>query len=102
MKRLFALLLVAAPALAQVSVPTFNPPAGTYDTAQSVVITCSTPGAEVYYTVDGTTPTYPPTGTTQKYTGPIYIPQLATVDSVTFNAICVALPPDAPSGFTVI
>jgi N-acetylneuraminic acid mutarotase len=36
--------------------PVITPAAGTYSTAQSVVITDSTPGAIIYYTVDGTTP----------------------------------------------
>jgi hypothetical protein len=37
--------------------PTFTPVAGTYAGAQSVTITDSTPGATIYYTHDGSTPT---------------------------------------------
>jgi hypothetical protein len=37
--------------------PTFNPPAGTYATAQSVTISSATPSATIYYTTDGTAPT---------------------------------------------
>jgi hypothetical protein len=37
--------------------PTFSPSTGTYITAQSVTISDSTPGATIYYTTDGTTPT---------------------------------------------
>lgn len=37
--------------------PTFSPAAGTYMAAQSVTISDSTPGASIYYTTDGSTPT---------------------------------------------
>ena len=37
--------------------PTFNPPAGTYASAQSVTISDSIVGATIYYTTDGTAPT---------------------------------------------
>jgi hypothetical protein len=37
--------------------PTFSPAAGTYSAAQSVAISDSTPGAVIYYTTNGTTPT---------------------------------------------
>ena len=40
-----------------VATPTFSPAAGTYNTAQSVEISCSTAGATIYYTTDGTDPT---------------------------------------------
>ncbi len=36
--------------------PTFNPPAGTYPSAQSVTITTTTSGATIRYTTDGSTP----------------------------------------------
>jgi Chitobiase/beta-hexosaminidase C-terminal domain/Bacterial lectin len=39
------------------STPTFSPAAGTYTSAQSVAISDSTPGAVIYYTTNGTTPT---------------------------------------------
>jgi hypothetical protein len=48
------LTITALPAAAT---PTFNPPAGTYMSVQSVTIGDSTPGAIIYYTIDGTTPT---------------------------------------------
>lgn len=41
----------------QVAVPTFNPPAGMYSSDQSVSIGCSTPGATIYYSTDGSSPT---------------------------------------------
>jgi hypothetical protein len=37
--------------------PTFSPKGGTYSTPQTVTISESTPGAAIYYTVDGSTPT---------------------------------------------
>ncbi|HTP52209.1 MAG TPA: chitobiase/beta-hexosaminidase C-terminal domain-containing protein [Anaeromyxobacteraceae bacterium] len=41
----------------QAATPTFSPAAGTYTSAQMVSISCSTPGATIYFTEDGTTPT---------------------------------------------
>ena len=40
-----------------VAAPTFNPPAGTYASAQSVTISTTTAGASIRYTTDGSTPT---------------------------------------------
>lgn len=40
-----------------VATPTFAPPAGTYFTAQNVVISTTTSGASIYYTTDGSDPT---------------------------------------------
>jgi autotransporter-associated beta strand protein len=40
-----------------VTTPSFNPPAGSYIGAPSVAITTPTPGAILYYTTDGSTPT---------------------------------------------
>ncbi|MDD4309290.1 MAG: chitobiase/beta-hexosaminidase C-terminal domain-containing protein, partial [Candidatus Cloacimonetes bacterium] len=40
-----------------VATPGFNPGAGTYSTAQTVAITCSTAGATIRYTTNGTIPT---------------------------------------------
>jgi hypothetical protein len=41
-----------------VSTPTFSPSAGTYTSTQNVTISCSTSGASIIYTTDGTTPSY--------------------------------------------
>ncbi|MBW6515655.1 MAG: chitobiase/beta-hexosaminidase C-terminal domain-containing protein [Candidatus Cloacimonetes bacterium] len=39
-----------------VATPTFDPPGGTYDAPQTVTITCTTEGATIRYTTDGTDP----------------------------------------------
>lgn len=43
--------------LETVETPTFSVSSGTYYEPLSVTITCATPGAAIYYTMDGTTPT---------------------------------------------
>lgn len=58
---------------ALVNTPTFNPPAGTYANVQNVIISCTTPGAQIRYTLDGSEPTM----TSSIYSGPI------TLDSYT-------------------
>jgi len=40
-----------------VSTPTFSVPGGTYGTAQSITLSCTTGGATIYYTTDGSAPT---------------------------------------------
>jgi hypothetical protein len=47
--------------------PTFSPGSGTYSTAQSVTINDTTPGASIYYTTNGSTPS---TGSTL-YSAPV-------------------------------
>ncbi len=61
--------------------PTFSPAAGTYSTAQTVTISDATPGASIYYTTDGTTPT----ASSTPYTGAVTVSS-----SETLNAIAVA------------
>ena len=39
-----------------VAAPSFTPGGGTYNTAQSVTITCATEGAKIYYRTDGNSP----------------------------------------------
>ena len=41
----------------QTATPTFNPPGGTYLLNLTVSISGATPGATIYYTTDGSTPT---------------------------------------------
>jgi hypothetical protein len=63
------------------ALPVFNPAAGAYTGAQQVSITDATPGATIYYTTDGTTPTT----SSPKYTVPIAISA-----STTLKALAVA------------
>ena len=58
--------------------PTFSPVGGTYTEAQSVTITSTTEGADIYYTLDGSAPT---TSSTE-YTGPITISETATLKAI--------------------
>ena len=61
--------------------PTFNPTGGTYSGAQQVTIGDSLSGVNLYYTLDGSTPT----ANSTLYTGPVTISQ-----SSTLNAIAIA------------
>src|SRR5208282_4782932 len=72
-------------AASQAATPTFSPVAGTYTSAQSVTISCSTPSSTIYYTTNGTTPT---TGS------PVYSTPIAVSTSQTVQAIATA------TGFT--
>jgi hypothetical protein len=59
------------------AVPTFNPTAGPYNMTQAVVVSDSTPGAVIYYTTNGTTPTTSST----KYSVPIKVAATATLEA---------------------
>ncbi|MDP4091160.1 MAG: carbohydrate-binding protein, partial [Bacillota bacterium] len=65
----------------QAAAPTFNPPGGTYHTAQSVAISCTTAGAAIKYTTDGSTPN----ASSPTYTGPVNVTGTATIKAY---AIC--------------
>ncbi len=58
-----------------VSRPVFIPAGDTYGAPQQVSITCSTAGATIYYTTNGTTPTTSST----RYTGPFTVSNTSTV-----------------------
>jgi hypothetical protein len=59
--------------------PAFNPPAGTYSSAQSVALSSTTPGATIRFTLDGSNPTAT-TGTV--YSGPIAVNSTTTVKAI--------------------
>ena len=65
----------------QASTPVITPSGGVYNSAQSVTISDATPGAAIYYTINGTTPTAAST----LYKSPITI-----ANSFTLQAIAVA------------
>jgi hypothetical protein len=58
--------------------PTFSPAAGTYTSVQTVIISDTTPGALIFYTTNGSTPT----GTSTKYTAPITVGASETVKAI--------------------
>jgi hypothetical protein len=64
-----------------VAAPEADPPAGTYSGARNVTLTTATPGAAIYYTLDGTHPTTSST----RYNGPVSI----TAADTTIKAIAV-------------
>jgi len=67
--------------------PTFSPAGGTYSTAQVVTISDIVPGATIYYTTNGSTPT---TGSTV-YTGPITVKASATLKAIAAISSSAAL-----------
>ena len=58
--------------------PTFSPVAGTYTEVQSVEISCTTQGATIYYTTDGSTPD----NTKTEYTVPISVGENMTIKAI--------------------
>jgi hypothetical protein len=95
----------------RVAPPTFSPASGTYVSSVQVTIADSTPGATIYYTTDGSTPTTAST----VYTGPIPVTRTttlralaaasgmanSTVASATYT-IRVASPTFSPAGGTYV
>ena len=64
--------------LTQAATPAFSVAAGTYNAAQSVSITDSTPGVTIYYTVNGTTPTTKST----VYSTPVSVASSETIEAI--------------------
>ncbi|MDP9051523.1 MAG: chitobiase/beta-hexosaminidase C-terminal domain-containing protein [Acidobacteriota bacterium] len=64
-----------------VAAPSFSPSAGTYTSSQTVAIGTSTPGATIYYTTDGSTPTT---------SSPVYANPITVAASETVRAIATA------------
>jgi len=62
----------------EVATPALSPAPGTYAGAQTVTISCATPGATIYYTTDGSVPST----ASSKYTAPLGIPASATVNAI--------------------
>jgi len=70
--------------LGPAATPTFSPAGGTYTRNQSVSLSCATAGASIYYTTDGTDPTWAST----PYPGPIIVAGNGT--AMTIKAIATA------------
>ncbi len=64
--------------LEKVATPTFSPAEGSYDTPQDVTISCTTDGATIYYTTDGTEPTT----SSDVYVSPLAVTQITTVKAM--------------------
>ncbi len=62
--------------------PVLSLAGGTYSTAQTVTMSDSTPGAVIYYTVNGTNPT----ALSTKYTGPVHVSSTETIEAIAVTA----------------
>jgi len=62
----------------QVAAPTFAPAGGSYSSAQTVTLSSATPGASIYYTLDGSTPTT----SSSLYSAPVTIGTTTTVKAI--------------------
>jgi hypothetical protein len=58
--------------------PTASPAPGTYSGTQTVTLSTATVGANIYYTLDGSTPDY----TSALYTGPITVSSTKTIKAI--------------------
>ncbi|MGB6960882.1 MAG: chitobiase/beta-hexosaminidase C-terminal domain-containing protein [Candidatus Acidiferrum sp.] len=58
--------------------PTFSPAAGTYTSSQTVTISDTTPGATIFYTTNGTTPTTAST----VFSAPITVSSTETIEAI--------------------
>lgn len=65
----------------QAEAPLFNPPSGSYGSAQEIVLTTGTTGATIYYTTDGSEPTQAST----LYTGLITVTENSTIRARAYN-----------------
>lgn len=70
--------VVSAEYVIKTQAPTLSVASGTYQTAQSVTITCPTVGASIYYTIDGSVPTTSST----PYTGAITVDEAKTIKAI--------------------
>ena len=69
---------VIDPIKSTIATPTANPTAGTYNSAQSVSLSCATENATIYYTTNGSNPTE----TSNKYSGAISISVTTTLKAI--------------------
>lgn len=64
--------------LTPAATPTFSESTGTYTTTQSIAISDATPGAVIYYTIDGSTPTT----SSAKYSAAISVSSTETISAI--------------------
>lgn len=81
---------------ANVIAPTFSPASGTYSEEQTVTLTAIEPGAEIYYTLDGSYPT----DASIKYTGPITVSATTTIKAVAIKGLDTSSPVTA--SYTIV
>jgi sugar lactone lactonase YvrE len=79
--RIRELRLSTLPPASQTASPVFSDSSGTYSGPQTVTVSDSTPGAAIYLTLDGSTPST---------AGAIYKGPISVTGSVTINALAVA------------
>jgi len=88
----------------QVPKPVIAPSGGNYTysatNTPTFTITDTQSGASIYYTTDGSTPTAPPTGTTQTYSGPVAI-TTGTVKAIAAQAGYANSLVSGPATFTM-
>jgi hypothetical protein len=70
--------VASATYMLQTAAPTFSPPGGSYLLPQFVSMSSASPGATIYYTTDGSTPTTSST----RYTGAIWVATTTTVRAI--------------------
>jgi len=68
----------ASPGNLPAATPVLSVASGTYNATQSVTITDATPGATIYYTTDGTTPST----SSSVYSGPIAVSSTMTIEAI--------------------
>jgi formylglycine-generating enzyme required for sulfatase activity len=73
--------VIADDGAGEVAAPVFNPPAGSYENAQNVTITCPTSGATIRYTTDGSEPG----SESEIYSTPIHIEETTTLKAQGFK-----------------
>ncbi|MGA2400689.1 MAG: chitobiase/beta-hexosaminidase C-terminal domain-containing protein [Syntrophobacteraceae bacterium] len=66
----------------KVATPTISPAGGTYTSIKTVTLSCTTPGAAILYTTDGSNPSPMNVNT---YTGPITVSSTTTIKARAFK-----------------
>ncbi|HPS38159.1 MAG TPA: chitobiase/beta-hexosaminidase C-terminal domain-containing protein [Candidatus Cloacimonadota bacterium] len=64
----------------QAATPTMNPPAGVYNAPVTVTLSCTTAGATIYYTTNGTAPS----NTSTVYSAPIPLSTNTTIKAIAY------------------